>query len=185
MKSLSFLEQYKTKFVPQLVKELSLGNAMAAPKVEKVVLNVGIRSDMKDPKAVENIIEDFKKITGQQPVKTLAKKSISSFKVREGQVVGVAVTLRGKRMYEFLNKLFNVTLARVRDFRGVDEKGFDKFGNYTIGFKDQVPFPEISADQIKTHFGMQVTIVVKSRKPEHARTLLTMMGLPLKKQEVK
>jgi large subunit ribosomal protein L5 len=180
----NLLLRYNQKIVPTLVEKFSLANKAAAPKPVKVVINVGVRSDIKDGKVVDYISEDLKVITGQQPVKTRARKSISSFKVRENQVVGLMVTLRGKRMYEFLDKLFNVTLARVRDFRGLDQKGFDKNGNYSIGLKDQVPFPEISAEAVKHYFGLEITIVTNAQSSDKAQELLKLMGLPIKKQVI-
>ena len=177
----SLLEKINKDLRPTLQKELGVKNIHSLPSVAKTVINVGIRSDVGDKKVIENIIQDLKAIAGQSPVKTLAKKSVSAFKVREGQVVGLMVTLRGRRMYDFLDKLMNVTLARVRDFRGLEEKGFDSSGNYSIGLKDQTAFPEISSDQMKTPFGLQVTIVMRAENKDQAKKFLKLIGLPLKK----
>lgn len=174
-------QQIKKHIAPKLMKEFSLDNILAAPKVKKIVLNVGVRSDTKDAKAIEDYIKDLKAITGQSPVKTLAKKSVSSFNIREGQVVGLMVTLRGKRMYDFLEKLIMATLPRVRDFRGLDMKGFDKNGNYSIGLRDQLAFGEISADSVGHTFGMQVTITIDAKSRDQAIAFMKELGLPLKK----
>lgn len=174
-------EKINKDFLPKIQAELGIKNKLALPKIEKIVINVGVRSDIKDSKVIDSIEEDLKMITGQVPVKTRAKKSISSFKVRENQVVGLMVTLRSQRMYEFLDKFFNITLARVRDFRGLDDSGFDAQGNYSVGFRDQIAFPEISADKMKHPFGMQITIVTNAKSPEQAKKFLTLIGLPLKK----
>lgn len=176
-------EKIEKLVTPKLLEKFGFGNPNMTPRLEKAVLNVGIRADLKDPKFIEEFSKDLASISGQYPVKTRAKKSISAFKIREGQVVGLMVTLRGKRMYEFVDKLFNVALARIRDFRGLEEKGFDKNGNYSIGFRDQISFPEISPDGVSHPFGAQVTLTVKARKPEHSREFLRLLGLPLKKAE--
>ena len=173
-------EKIIKEVAPKLQQKFGFDNIHSIPKLVKVVINVGIRSDIKDPKAIDSYVENLKLITGQQPVKTRAKKSISSFKLRQGQVNGLVVTLRGRRMYEFLDKLLNVTLARVRDFRGLSEAGFDSKGNYSLGFRDQTPFPEISAEDAKHLFGLQVTVVVDAPKKEHAKEFLKLIGLPLK-----
>ena len=180
---LTLLEKIHKEIYPKLRLSFGIENIHAVPRVEKIVINVGIRSDIKDAKAVESITEDLKAITGQAPVKTLAKKSIASFKTREGQVVGIMVTLRGARMHQFLDKLLNVTLARVRDFRGLPSNAFDASGNYSIGLKDQLAFPEISPDKIRHTFGLQVTIVTNAEQPEHAREFLKLLGLPIKKDD--
>ena len=180
---LTLTDKIKKEVYPKLKNSFGIENINAVPKMEKVVINVGVRSDIKDGKAIESIIEDLKAISGQVPVKTLAKQSIASFKTRKGQVVGLMVTLRGSRMNEFLNKLLNVTLARVRDFRGLPETGFDAFGNYSIGLKDQLAFPEISADIVRHSFGLQITIVTNSRTPDQAKEFLKLLGLPTKEQQ--
>lgn len=170
---------------PKMQAEFGYKNPNMAPKLVKAVLNVGIRSDLKDARVIDEYIRDLAAISGQQPVKTKAKKSISSFKIRQGQTVGLTVTLRGRRMYEFLDKLFNVALARVRDFRGLDEKGFDGSGNYSLGFHDQLSFPEISAEAISHFFGIQVTIAVMSESREESIFFLRSLGLPIKPKDSK
>lgn len=179
---LTLSEKIQKEVYPKLKSKFGIENIHAVPKIEKIVINVGIRSDLKEAKAVENIIEDLKLITGQAPVKTLAKKSIAAFKTREGQVVGLMVTLRGARMNQFLDKLLNVTLARVRDFRGLPRNAFDTSGNYSIGLKDQLAFPEIFPDKVRHVFGMQITIVASAKNPEQAKEFLKLVGLPIKKE---
>jgi large subunit ribosomal protein L5 len=174
-------EKIKKVIYPALKSGLKVDNVHALPSLTKVVVSVGIRSDLKDQKVIDAILEDLRAITGQKPVQTRSKKSISSFGIREGQIVGAVVTLRGKRMYDFVEKLFNATLPRIRDFRGFDKKGFDKQGNFSIGFRDQIPFPEISADTVKNNFGLQVTLTVKAESNNASREFLTLLGLPLKK----
>jgi len=178
--AMTLIEKIRKTINPKLLTAFGIANVHALPRLEKVVINVGVRSDNKDPKTVEHCIEDLRIITGQQPIKTRARKSISSFNVREGQVVGLMVTLRGKRMYAFVDKLLNVALARVRDFRGLDPKSLDGSGNFSIGFRDQIPFPEISADSIKYPFGLQVTLVVQANSRQLALEFLKQIGLPLK-----
>lgn len=173
------------EIVPQLQERFGFKNPNMSPKLEKAVINVGIRSDLKDPKLVEDFIRDLQAITGQMPVKTRARKSISSFKIRQGQVIGLMVTLRGRRMFEFVDKLLNVTLARIRDFRGLEGKGFDKSGNYSIGLKDQISFPEISPDGVTHPFGIQVTLAIRTKDREHSRAFLKLLGLPLKNDNSK
>src|SRR3989338_7843552 len=149
---------YKKTALPQLKASLNLKNDFAVPKIEKVVVNVGVGKTLKDPKFLEAIIEDVKRITGQMPVKTLAKKSIAGFKIRENQVVGVMVTLRGARMYDFLEKFVNVALPRVLDFRGLDPKKFDGHGNYNVGVKEQIVFPETMREHLDYVFSLEVNI---------------------------
>ncbi|MBI4054443.1 MAG: 50S ribosomal protein L5 [Candidatus Doudnabacteria bacterium] len=175
-----FTDKVQKEVAPIFQKNFGLKNRFMLPKITKVVLNVGLRSDLKDPRLVDSFAADLAAITGQRPVKTLARKSISSFKVRQGQIVGLAVTLRGRRMYEFLDKLFNVTLARVRDFRGLSESGFDLQGNYSIGLRDQIAFPEISPDSVLHLFGLQVTINVQAKSKQMAVEFLRLAGLPLR-----
>lgn len=174
------LEKIKRYVYPVLQAQFDYGNPMMLPRARKVVINVGIRSDIKDAKVMEDYAKDLAAITGQRPVQTRARKSISSFKIRQGQVVGLVVTLRGRRMYEFLDKLFNVVLPRVRDFRGLDERGFDPRGNYSIGLRDQLSFPEISPESATHAFGLQITIAVEAKSPSAARAFLRHSGLPLK-----
>lgn len=172
------LQQYNKEIVPQLKKEFGYKNAMEVPKIEKIVLNVGIGRFLKDNKFVESIKRDLAAIAGQAPVETKARKSIAGFKIREQQVVGMAVTLRGTRMYEFLDKLISIALPRVKDFRGVSPKGFDGRGNYHLGLKEHIVFPEISNEALEHIFGMQVSIVTNAGKDDPARALLTAMNFP-------
>lgn len=174
-------EQYNTKVVPALKKAYSFGNVMQVPKIEKVVVNVGVGKFKEDKKKVDAVVADLAKITGQAPVQTMARKSISGFKVRENQVVGVMVTLRGFKMYSFLDKLVNVALPRVRDFQGISAK-FDGRGNYHLGLREQLVFPEISASALENIFGMEITIVTNAGKDDVAKSLLTQLGFPFKKQ---
>ena len=174
-------EQYNKKIVPALKEKFSFGNVMQVPKILKVVVNVGVGKVKEDKKKVDQIAEDIKKITGQAPVKTRARKSISGFKVRENQIVGVTCTLRGYKMYSFLDKLINVGLPRVRDFQGVSKDAFDGHGNYHLGLKEQLVFPEISSESLENIFSMEVSIVTNAGKDESARELLKQMGFPFKK----
>lgn len=179
----NFQKHLQKEIRPQLQKQFGYKNLNAGPIIQKITLNVGIRSDLKDVKVIDEFVRDLKAITGQQPVKTLAKKSISAFKIRTGQVIGLMVTLRGDRMYDFLEKLLKVTLARIRDFRGLESSSFDRQGNYSIGFKDQIAFPEISSESVSHMFGMQITITISARNPKEAQAYLKLIGLPLKNSE--
>ena len=171
-------EKYKKEVVPALQKELGFKNAMQAPKIKKVILNAGIGRFVKEPRYIDNVENTLAKITGQKPMRTKAKKSISNFKIREGMEIGVAVTLRGARMYQFLDKLVSITLPRVRDFRGLSEKSFDKNGNYTIGFKENLAFPEIKAEELEKIHGLQITINTNAKNKAEGKALLTHMGFP-------
>lgn len=172
---------YNEKATPALTKTLSLTNKMAVPKIMKIVVNVGVGRTLKDPKLLEAIFEDIKRITGQTPVKTLAKKSIAGFKIRENQVVGLVVTLRSARMWDFLEKLVNVALPRVRDFRGLDPKKFDRHGNYNIGFKEQIVFPETIREHMDHIFGLEVNINTNTDDDKQALELLKSLGFPFRK----
>ncbi len=174
-------EFYKNEVVPKLKQEFGLKNIHAVPNIRCIILNVGLGSGLKDARFLETAEKTFIRISGQRPVKTKARKSISTFKIRAGMVVGMKVTLRGKRMWDFLEKLFRVSLPRVRDFRGLSQHAFDGRGNYSIGFKEHVAFPEIHSDEIETLHGLQVTIVTTAKSDAQAKTLLTLLGLPLKK----
>lgn len=174
-------EQYNKKIVPALMKSFVFKNVMQAPKVVKVVVNVGVGKFKEDKKKIDQIVEDVKKITGQAPVKAKARKSIAGFKVRENQVVGIVCTLRGFRMYSFLDKLVNVALPRVRDFQGISPDAFDGRGNYHLGLKEQLVFPEISSESLENIFGLEVSVVTNAKKDLPARELLTQMGFPFKK----
>jgi len=164
--------------MPELQKTFGLKNRMQVPSVRKVVLNVGVGKFTKEKQYIENVEHTLQRITGLKPVRTKARTSISNFKIREGNIVGVCVTLRGKRMYDFLEKLLRVTLPRVRDFRGISKKGFDARGNYTLGFKEHLAFPEIKADEVDFIHGLEITIHTSARSKERGLQLLTAMGFP-------
>lgn len=179
---MNFKTLYKEKSVPALKKAFGLTNPMAVPKIEKIVLNVGVGKTLKDAKMLEAIIDDVKRIAGQAPVKTIAKKSIAGFKIREGQVVGLMVTLRGGRMYDFLEKLVKVALPRVRDFKGLDPKKFDRHGNYNIGIKEQIVFPETTREHMDYTFGMEVNLQTNTNSDQRALELFKSFGFPFKKE---
>ena len=173
-------ERYIKEVIPELMKKFGYKSVMQAPKLEKIVINMGV-SDAKDnPKAMEAAMDTLSTVTGQKPVVTKAKKSIASFKVRQGMNIGCKVTLRGKRMYEFVDRLFNVSLPRVRDFRGLSPDSFDGRGNYSLGIKEQLIFPEIEYDKIDKVRGMDIIFVTTARTDEEAKELLTLLGMPLR-----
>src|SRR5579875_509866 len=172
---------YRAQVVPALMKEFQYKNAMQVPRVEKVVINMGLGEATQNPKVIDAAVEDLQAIAGQRPVVTRAKKSIAGFRLRQGMPIGVKVTLRGERMYHFLDKLMNVALPRVRDFRGVSPKAFDGRGNYTLGLREQLIFPEIDYDKIDKVRGMEVVVVTTANTDEEARALLTEMGMPFRK----
>ena len=174
-------EQYNTKIAPALKEKFGFSNVMQVPKITKVVINIGVGKIKEDKKKIEAIMEEVKAITGQAPVKTKSRLSIAGFKVRENQVVGIMCTLRGYRMYSFLDKLISVALPRVRDFQGVKKDGFDGRGNYHLGLKEQLVFPEISSESLDNIFGMEVSIVTNAGADEPARELLRHMNFPFKK----
>jgi large subunit ribosomal protein L5 len=174
-------EQYHKKIAPKLQEKFGLRNAMQVPKITKIVINVGVGKVKDDKKKIDAVVADLAKITGQAVVKTQARKSISGFKVRQNQIVGLMCTLRGFRMYSFLDKLINVALPRVRDFQGVDQKNFDGRGNLHLGLKEHLVFPEISAEALEHIFSLEVSIVTNARKDELARELLKSMGFPFRK----
>ena len=175
-------EQYKNEVAPALFKEFDFKNVMQVPRIEKVVVNIGLGEAMADPKVLEAAVSDLTKITGQKPVLTKSRKSIAAFKLREGVIIGTKVTLRGDRMWAFLDRLMNVALPRVRDFRGVSANAFDGRGNYTLGLRDQLIFPEIDYDKIDKLRGMEVTIVTSAKTDDQARALLRLLGMPFKKE---
>jgi large subunit ribosomal protein L5 len=177
-------ERYRTEIAPALIKAFGFKNAMQAPRVEKVVVNIGVGEALDNPKALEAAVGDLTTIAGQKPVTTKARKSIANFKLREGRLIGVKVTLRGERMWAFLDRLLNVALPRVRDFRGVSTDAFDGRGNYTLGLRDQLVFPEIEYDKIDKLRGLEVTIVTTAKDDEQARALLQLLGMPFGKKEV-
>lgn len=170
--------KFRSEIAPALAKTLGVENRLAAPTFVKVVLNVGLKAGLKDPKVVDAAEKTLTNISGQKPVKTLAKKSISNFKIRQGMVVGMMVTMRGARMYEFLDKLINVTLPRVRDFRGLSAKSIDSHGNLAIGFRDFVAFPEIRPEDTEHMHGLEVAIVTTSGTRERGMALLKAVGVP-------
>jgi large subunit ribosomal protein L5 len=173
-------EQYKNEVVPALMKKFNYSSIMEVPKLEKIVINIGL-GDIKDnPKALDNAINDLSLITGQKPVVTKAKKSIAAFKLREGVKVGCKVTLRAGKMYDFAYKLFNVALPRVRDFRGISSNSFDGRGNYSMGLKEQLIFPEIEYDKVDKLRGMDIIFVTTAKTDEEAKELLTLLGMPFK-----
>lgn len=174
-------EAYKTKIAPQLKKELGCTNMHACPSVEKVVVHVGFGKHAKEGQYIEQVKKTLRNITGQEPVDAAAKKSISNFKVRQGNVIGAKVTLRGNRMYDFLQRFIAVTLPRVPDFRGLKSEVVDKNGNASIGLKDQIPFPESSPEDIHNPHGVQVTIVTTAKNREQGLKLLEALGFPFKK----
>lgn len=174
-------EFYKKEVVPALMQKFGYTSVMQVPKLEKVVINVGLGEAIQNAKALDAALEDIQLIAGQRPVVTRAKKSIAGFKVREGMPIGVKVTLRGERMYYFVDKLFSVALPRVRDFRGVSAKSFDGRGNYTLGLKEQLIFPEIEYDKIDKVRGMDVVFVTTGKTDEEARELLALLGMPFQK----
>jgi len=173
-------EQYQKEVIPALMKKFNYKSVMEVPKLEKIVINIGL-GDIKDnPKSLENAVNDLKIITGQTPIVTKAKKAIAAFKLREGVNMGCKVTLRQERMYEFVYKLFNVALPRVRDFRGVSKNSFDGRGNYSMGVKEQLIFPEIEYDKVDKIRGMDIIFVTTAKTDEEARELLTLLGMPFK-----
>ena len=172
------LKLYRDKIVPELTKDLNLSNSLAAPKIEKIVINVGLGEALVNSKALEHCIKDIALITGQKPITTKAKSSIAGFKIREGMAIGVATTLRNHRMYEFLDRLINLSLPRVRDFRGLSNRSFDGNGNYTLGIKEQVIFPEIDYNSIDKIRSLQITIVTTAKNNESGIKLLTSFGFP-------
>ncbi|GGE20859.1 50S ribosomal protein L5 [Marinithermofilum abyssi] len=180
--SLRIKEKYKDEITPALMKKFEYKSPMQVPKIEKIVINMGVGEAVQNPKALDGAVEDLTLISGQKPVITRAKKSIAGFKLREGMPIGCKVTLRGERMYHFLDKLINVALPRVRDFRGVSPKSFDGRGNYTLGLKEQLVFPEIEYDKVDKVRGMDIIIVTTANTDEEARELLTQMGMPFRKQ---
>jgi large subunit ribosomal protein L5 len=172
--------RFKTEVAPALMKELDLKNPMAVPHLNKIVVNMGVGEATQNAKILDPAVNELGQITGQKPVVTKAKKSIAAFKVRAGQPIGAMVTLRGDRMYEFFDRLVNVVLARVRDFRGVSTKSFDGRGNYTLGLHDQLIFPEIDYAKVDKLKGMNITIVTTARNDDQARALLKHMGMPFR-----
>ncbi|NIM05697.1 MAG: 50S ribosomal protein L5 [Armatimonadetes bacterium] len=175
-------ERYIKEVIPALMKEFGYKNVMQVPRVEKAVINIGVGAAVQDPKQLDNAVRDLSLISGQRPVITRAKKSIANFKIRAGMRIGTKVTLRGDRMYEFLDKLFNIALPRVRDFGGVSPSSFDGRGNLAMGLREQLVFPEIDYDSIDKVRGMDVVIATNAKTDEEARALLTLMGMPFRER---
>ena len=173
-------QKYIKEVVPKMKEEFGYQNDLAVPKIKKVIVNVGIGSFSKDDQSQQLVAKDLALITGQKPVPTLAKKAISAFKVRKGMVVGLKVTLRGKRMFDFISRLINVVIPRTRDFRGLASKSVDKSGNLTIGIKEHIIFPEVSSEEIKKIFGLEVTVVSIAKTREEALELFKLLGFPIK-----
>jgi large subunit ribosomal protein L5 len=176
-------QQYKTTDVKELVKELKLSNVHEVPRLDKVVVNIGLGRAKDDKKIIAVATNTLQKITGQTPVQTIAKKSIAGFKLREGSVIGLKVTLRGERMYEFTDRLVNIVLPRLRDFHGTSLKSFDKSGNYSIGLTEQSIFPELTFEETTNVHGLQVVFTIASQGPEHSKALLTRFGMPFEKKK--
>lgn len=178
---MSYYEQFKKEVVPALQKELGIKNPMAVPRLSKIKLNVGIGTLTKNTKDYSDVISNISMISGQKPVVTKAKIAISNFKLRQGMPTGITVTLRGKNMYEFIYRLVNIVCPRVRDFRGLNPKSFDGMGNYSIGFKEAIVFPEINPDDVMNVHGIEITIATTAKNDDEGRALLTRMGFPFKK----
>ncbi|SDC51431.1 LSU ribosomal protein L5P [Pelagirhabdus alkalitolerans] len=173
--------KYQNDIVSSLVEKFNYDSVMQVPKIEKIVVNMGVGDAVQNTKSLDNAVEELALITGQQPLVTKAKKSIAGFRLREGMPIGAKVTLRGERMYEFLQKLVDVSLPRVRDFRGISKKAFDGRGNYTLGVKEQLIFPEINYDKVSKIRGLDIVIVTTANSDEEARELLTQLGMPFQK----
>lgn len=174
-------EKYINEVVPALMEKFQYKNVMEVPKLEKIVINMGIGNAKDNPKALESAVKELSLITGQKPIVTKAKKSIANFKLRKGMNVGTKVTLRGERMYDFLDKLMNISLPRVRDFRGISPSSFDGRGNYALGIKEQLIFPEIEYDMVESIRGMDIVIVTTAKTDEEAKAFLELMGMPFRK----
>ncbi len=174
------LKQYREEIVPELMKKFKYKSVMQVPKLDKIVINIGLGDLKENPKALERAMEDLTEITGQKPTITHAKKSVANFKIREGAQLGCKVTLRGEKMYAFVYKLFNVALPRTRDFRGVSAKSFDGKGNYNLGIKEQLIFPEIDYDKIDKVRGMDVSFITTAKTDEEAKELLSLLGMPFR-----
>ena len=175
-------EKYNNLVKPELINQFNYSSSMEIPRLEKIVVNMGVGDAVSNSKVLDDAVAELQAITGQKPVVTKAKKSIASFKLREGMPIGCKVTLRGERMYEFLDKLISISLPRVRDFHGINENAFDGRGNYTLGVKEQLIFPEINFDNIKKIRGMDIVIVTTANTDEEGRALLSLLGMPFKKK---
>lgn len=175
-------EYYQEEIVPNLMQSLDLDNIMEVPRIQKVVVNIGVGEALDNAKALDAAVADLTKITGQKPIITIARKSIANFKLREGRAIGVKVTLRGERMWSFLDRLINIALPRERDFRGISPNAFDGRGNYTLGLREQLVFPEIEYDTIDKLRGLEVSIITSARTDEAGRRLLILVGMPFRKE---
>jgi len=173
-------EQYKNEIIPKLQKELGVSNSMSVPKIEKITINMGLGKALGDKKVLENALEELGLISSQKPVTCLARKSVASFKLREGNAIGCKVTLRKERMYEFLDRLVNVAIPRIRDFRGLNDKSFDGRGNYNMGITEQIVFPEIDFEKVTSVRGMDIAITTNAQNDEDAKKLLAMFNFPFK-----
>lgn len=175
-------ELYKKQAVTNLQKNLNIKNILAVPKIENVIVNIGIGKLIKEnPKLLDSLKKDIAEICGQAPVEKKAKKSISGFKVRQGEIVGLMTTLRGQRMYEFIDKLVNIVLPRIRDFRGLDPKSFDKKGNYNLGIREHIVFPEIKQEKVEKNYGLEISVATTAKNKEEGQALLIELGFPFKK----
>lgn len=174
-------EKYRKEITPSLMEKFNYSSIMETPKISKIVINIGAGDAVQNPKVLDNAVSELTQITGQKPVVTKAKKSIATYKLREGMPIGCKVTLRGQRMYDFLDKLISIALPRVRDFRGVNPKGFDGRGNYTLGVKEQLIFPEINYDKVAKIRGMDIVIVTSANTDQEAFELLSLFGMPFKR----
>ena len=177
------IEQYRNDIIPTLIKDFDYKSVMQAPRISKIVVNIGLGEALDNAKAVEFAMNDLTRITGQRPVTTKAKKSIANFKLREGRIIGMKVTMRSEKMWSFLTRLIHIALPRTRDFQGISPDSFDGRGNYTLGLREQLIFPEIDYDSIDKIRGMEVTIVTTAQTDEEGRRLLTLLGMPFKKNE--
>lgn len=173
-------KRYEEQVVPALMQEFGYDNLMQVPRIEKIVINIGVGEAIDNQKSLDSAVEDLRKISGQQPVVTRAKKSIAAFKLREGRAIGTKVTLRGDKMWALLDRLVNIALPRIRDFRGVSPETFDGRGNYTIGLREQIVFPEIEYDKIDKVRGMEITVVTSAKSDEEGRRLLRLLGMPFR-----
>jgi len=175
------LKRYREEIVPTLLKELGFNNRMQAPQLKKVVINMGVKEGAQDIKVLDRAASELARIAGQKPVITRAKKSIATYHLRQGSPIGLKVTLRNKQMYEFIDRLFNIAMPRIRDFRGYKTSAFDDHGNYSLGIQEQIIFPEIEFDKVKKIQGMDITFVTSTRDRDSSRRLLTLLGLPFKR----
>jgi large subunit ribosomal protein L5 len=176
-------DHYKSKVIPEMMKKFNYKNVMDAPKLQKIAINVGVGAATAEPKLIEQTVKEIESITGQRPAIVKAKRSVSNFKLREGMNIGVRTTLRNARMYEFLDRFVNVTIPRIRDFRGLSDKSFDGRGNYSLGIKEHIIFPEVNVDNVNRIFGMDITFVTSAKTDEESFELLRLFGLPFVRQE--